>query len=78
MISEVRRAAIRKWYRLARTAIDKTQLQVEALARLDAGRYWKIENAFYFPTDDERARLARVFKCNEADIPSERAEAKAS
>jgi transcriptional regulator with XRE-family HTH domain len=78
MVGEAKRAAIRRQYRLWRTAVEKTQIDVELLARLDAGRYWKIENAVVFPTDEERIRLARVLKVNEADIPSEHVEAKAS
>lgn len=70
MVSEARRAAIRKYYRMARTAVDKTQLDVEALARLDAGRYWKIENGVVFPTADERKALARVLRLNEVDLPA--------
>ena len=74
MVGESRRAAIRKAYRLLRTASDKTQLEVEALARLDAGRYWKIENGITFPTDDERRALARVLRCDESELPTEDSE----
>lgn len=56
---------------MLRAAVDKTQLEAEALARLDAGRYWKIENGIIFPTDDERRTLARLFKVNESDLPAE-------
>lgn len=70
MVGQARRAAIKKRYRLLRLAAEKTQLEVEALARLDAGRYWKIENAVIFPTSEERTRLARVLKVSEADLPS--------
>lgn len=77
MVSETKRALIRRFYRMRRTAIDKTQLEVEALARLDAGRYWKIENGVVFPTDSERARLARVLKCGDDELPAA-LEAKAS
>lgn len=78
MVSEARRAAIRRFYRMRRTDVGKTQLQVQSLARLDAGKVWRIENGFCFPDDKERERLARVLKCNEADLPTERVEAKAS
>lgn len=78
MIGETRRTAIRRQYRLWRAAVDKTQLQVEALARLDAGKFWKIENGLVFPTDEERARLARVLKVAADALPSEQLEAKAS
>lgn len=80
MLSETKRAVIRRTYRGLRNNIDKTQLEVEALARLDTGRYWKIENGLIFPTDAERARLARVFKVEDSALPSDAtlAEAKAS
>lgn len=54
--------------------VSKTQMQVESLARLDAGKFWKIENAFYFPDDKERIRLARTLKCAESDLPTEQSE----
>lgn len=78
MVSEARRAAIRRFYKSARFAVDKTQIEVEALARLNAGQFWKIENGFSFPEGKERERLAKALKINEADIPSEHVEAKAS
>lgn len=78
MIGEARRAVIRRQYRLWRAAVEKTQIQVESLARLDAGRYWKIENGVVFPSETERKALARVLRINEADIPNEHVEAKAS
>lgn len=78
MVGEGRRAEIRRRYRAFRVAVDKTQLEVEALARLDTGRYWKIENGIIFPTEDERDRLARVFKVSESDLPLEQVEARAS
>ncbi len=78
MVSESRRAGIRRHYRMLRAAVEKTQLQVESLARLDAGRYWKIENGVVFPTDAERKAIARVLKVAESDIPTEVLEAKAS
>lgn len=78
MVGEARRQVIRRQYRLWRAAVEKTQLQVETLARLDAGRYWKIENGVVFPTADERKAIARVLRINEADLPSLEMEAKAS
>ena len=78
MVGEARRAAIRRQYRLWRAAVEKTQLDVEALARLEAGRYWKIENGVVFPRPEERKAIARVLRINEADLPAEHVEAKAS
>lgn len=70
-MSEMRRAAVRKQYRLFRTHVEKTQRQVEIQARLDQGRYWKIENGFVLPTDDERKAIARVLRVTEAELPNE-------
>lgn len=78
MASETRRAAIRRFYKSARIAVDKTQIEVETLARLNAGQFWKIENGFSFPDDKERERLAKVLRVADADIPAEHLEAKAS
>lgn len=78
MVGEARRQVIRRQYRLWRAAVEKTQLQVETLARLDAGRYWKIENGVVFPTADERKAIARVLRISEEDLPSLEIEAKAS
>jgi transcriptional regulator with XRE-family HTH domain len=79
MVSESKRAAIRRHYRLLRAAVGKTQLQVERQAKLDAGKFWKIENGVVFPNPDERKVLARILEVDDADLPSaERVEAKAS
>ena len=78
MMSETRRAAIRRTYRMLRLAADKTQLQVETWARLDSGRYWKIENGVVFPSLYERKAIARVLKVNEAELPSEQVMERAS
>lgn len=78
MVSVSKRAEIRRGYRLLRTAVDKTQLEVEALARLDAGRYWKIENGIVFPTNDEATALARVLRVDISRLPVPSDEAKAS
>ncbi len=78
MLSEARRAEIRRFYKMARFAVDKTQMDVEAQARLNAGQFWKIENGFVFPDEKERPRLAKVLKVNEVDLPSPQVEAKAS
>lgn len=69
MVSKVKRMEIRKQYRLWRLAADKTQLEVEALARLDAGRYWKIENGVVEPTADERKAIARVLRVEPNALP---------
>lgn len=74
-MTETRRVAIRKHYRLLRAAAEKTQIQVETMARLDAGRYWKIENGFASPSDEERKAIARVLKVSVADLPCEELQA---
>lgn len=79
VVNEKRRAEIRRFYRLARLVVERTQIEVESLARLDAGKFWKIENGLYFPDEKERPRIAKVLKVNEADLPSaEQPVAKAS
>lgn len=79
MVTESKRTAIRRHYRLLRAAVGKTQLQVELQAKLDAGKFWKIENGVVFPTSDERKVLARILQVDDSDLPSpERVEAKAS
>lgn len=78
MVSETRRTQIRRHYRLLRAAVGKTQLQVESQTKLDAGKFWKIENGVVFPTSDERKALARVLDCDESDLPTEQREAIAS
>ncbi len=77
MVSETERAAIRRGYRMLRITAEKTQLEVEALAGLDAGRYWKIENGYVTPTGDEAKRLAYVLGIRPSKLPMPR-EAKAS
>lgn len=69
-IGEARRQAIRRRYRVLRANVGKTQLQVEAQARLDKGRYWKIENGHDYATSDERRALARVLKVSIDQLPS--------
>lgn len=83
MVSERRRGEIRRQYRVWRAAQGLTQERVESQARklypeFGVRRFWKIENAETFPTPSERKALARVLKVNEADLPSEQMEAKAS
>lgn len=71
MIRDTKRAAIRRAYRMLRMAVDKTQIDVESSARLDAGRFWKIENGVVCPTAAERARIAKVLKVPVTDIPGD-------
>lgn len=69
-INESRRQAIRRKYRVLRANVGKTQLQVESQARLDKGRYWKIENGHEYAAEDERPALARVLKVSIDELPS--------
>ena len=78
MVSEGKRAEIRRGYRLLRITADKTQLEVEALARLDAGRYWKIENGVVKPTVEETKAIARVLRVDPSALPNATLEAMAS
>ena len=85
-LTEARRAEIRKQYRIWRASVGKnglTQEATETAARkhypeFRAGAYWKIEHGLDFGTPSERKALAKVFKVNEADLPAEHVEAKAS
>ena len=77
MVSEAKRAAIKRCYRLLRTAAGKTQDDVTALARLDSGRFWKFENGRAFPTPEERRAIARVLRTDESNIPAEHQTAEA-
>ena len=70
MISAARRDEIRRTYRGFRAAADKTQMEMTAQARIEVGRYWKIENGWLWPEPDERVRIARVLRVNESDLPS--------
>lgn len=38
------------------------QLDTAAKAKIVMGRYWKIENGYTEPTEDERVRLARALR----------------
>jgi transcriptional regulator with XRE-family HTH domain len=78
MVSESQRAVIRRSYRMLRLAVEKTQIEVEALAGLDAGRFWKIENGYVIPTDEEIKNLAKVLKVAKSKLPIPSEEAKAS
>jgi transcriptional regulator with XRE-family HTH domain len=78
MVSVNKRAAIRRSYRLLRIKADKTQLEVETLARLDSGRYWKIENGVVMPKPEEAEALARVLRVDVSDLPTVSDEARAS
>lgn len=69
MVGKSKRLEIRTQYRMLRVAADKTQLEVEALAHLDVGRYWKIENGMVEPTDDERKAIARVLRVEPSALP---------
>jgi transcriptional regulator with XRE-family HTH domain len=69
MVGQTKRADIRKRYRALRVNVEKTQLQVETQARLDSGRYWKIENGVADPTAEERERIARVLRVDPSELP---------
>ena len=82
-ISKGERQGIRRYYRTLRAGLDKTQAEVGALARrhypeFGIRRYESIENGLDFPSPSERKALAKVFKVNEADLPSEQVMAKSA
>jgi transcriptional regulator with XRE-family HTH domain len=69
MVGKATRDQIKKQYRIWRIAANKTQLDVQELARLDVGRYWKIENGVTAPTAYERQAIARVLKVEPSALP---------
>jgi transcriptional regulator with XRE-family HTH domain len=69
MVSKGKRSDIRKRYRALRVGADVAQWEVEAVARLGKGRYWKIENGVIAPTEDERKAIARVLRVEPSDLP---------
>lgn len=69
MLSETKRTTIRRRYKALRASTELTQLEIQALARLTKGRYWRIENGYDFPTDAERRALARALKVEPSELP---------
>lgn len=70
MTKAVGRTLVQRRFRMLRTSVGKSQLEVEHLAELPRGKYWRIENGYDVPTPDERKRLARVLEVSEAKVIS--------
>lgn len=45
-----------------------SQLDLSIKARIKEYRYWRIENGYVIPTEDERANIAKAFKVAETDV----------
>jgi transcriptional regulator with XRE-family HTH domain len=45
-----------------------TQMDLALAAGLSRDRYWRIENGYDYPTDRERARLAKALRVTPADL----------
>lgn len=60
--------AITKRFRMLRTERGLSQRETAARASIPMGRYWEIENGYREPDVDDLAKLARVFRCDVADI----------
>jgi transcriptional regulator with XRE-family HTH domain len=55
--------------RVLRAERGLSQMETAAKAGLAVNRYWRIENGYSEPTDDERKALAKkAFELNVADV----------
>ena len=45
-----------------------SQLDIALAAEIKEYRYWRIENGYVVPTEDERARIAAALKVPVADL----------
>lgn len=55
-------------FRVRRAALNLTQMKAARAARIEINRFVRIENGVFDATDAERKRIAKVFKCNPADL----------
>ena len=54
--------------RVIRAERSCSQLDAALKAKITEGRYWRIENGYVVPTEDERARIAAALKVPVADL----------
>jgi transcriptional regulator with XRE-family HTH domain len=54
--------------RVLRAEKEISQLDLATKARIKEYRYWRIENGYVIPTDDERDALARALKVTVLDV----------
>jgi transcriptional regulator with XRE-family HTH domain len=54
--------------RVLRAEKKLSQLALSTKSRIKEYRYWRIENGYITPTDNERAALARALGVAEADV----------
>lgn len=68
----------RRALRSLRATVGLSQLAVSELLGIPEKRYWRIENGYEDPSESERRKLAKALKVNDADLPFETVEARAS
>lgn len=54
--------------RVIRAERDLTQMDTALKAHIPVGRYWRIENGYQDPTEDEIAALARVLRASTVEM----------
>lgn len=59
-----RTKAHRARFRVHRAAIDISQLDVAVKVGMSEHRYWEIENGYRKASDEELAKIAKVFGCS--------------
>ena len=64
--------------RVLRAEHAVTQMDLAIAAKVAQSRYWRIENGYDQPTDDERRRLARALGVDAEALGFPACEAKAS
>lgn len=70
MMNTKQREHVNRIYRQLRLDADLTQLETAAKANIGETRYWKIENGYAQPTDDERKDLAKALRVSVEQLPS--------
>ena len=64
--------------RVLRAENDLTQIETARRAKMPETRYWRIENGYDEPSDDDRRALAKVLRVTESelgfDLPAEAAQ----
>ena len=54
--------------RVLRAEFDLSQMEVAAYLGCGHNRFWRIENGFQEPSDEERKKLAKLFKRPISDV----------
>lgn len=64
--------------RVLRAEHRKSQLDTSRAARIKEYRYWRIENGYEEPSEEEQRALARVFRVGPTDVFPQPVTSKAS